>query len=403
MKLLYFIALTSLCMACHRPQVYRINGSLPGARDGYVVRLYNIDTYPDVLLDSTVIKDEKFRLEGNRPFEYPKYCRLVVDMTPQEPDQRKKTLKAYRFFADNTSMEFHCRMDSMPGYYWEPVNKEHNVTLSGSPAQDLYQAYQASVQELSAKKTALRNEYLKVYHVPALDGTFNTAEGMKLVRKLNAVKAQLNKATREFIKAHDNSVVSLLLASTLLNATRSEMTVEEIDSLMDGFAPALQNASMMGKVTQIAERMRCIARGVTYHDIVLKNLKGENVILSEYMKPGAYNMLEFWASWCSPCRGEIPHLRHLYEVCGKDFNMISVSIDKRDADWKKAVQEENMEWHQLCDQKGRKGPVATEYQVSGVPYCIVLDPEGKIVCGGVRGAELDVVVQDLLGEKAKGL
>ena len=125
--------------------------------------------------------------------------------------------------------------------------------------------------------------------------------------------------------------------------------------------------------------------------------------LSEYVKPGAYNMLEFWASWCSPCRGEIPHLRHLYEVCGKDFNMISVSIDERDTDWKKAVQEEGMQWHQLCDQKGRKGPVAIEYQVSGVPYCIVLDPEGKIVCGGVRGAELDVVVQDLLGEKAKGL
>ena len=146
-----------------------------------------------------------------------------------------------------------------------------------------------------------------------------------------------------------------------------------------------------------------MARGVTYHDIVLKNLKGENVRLSEYVKPGAYNMLEFWASWCSPCRGEIPHLRHLYEVCGKDFNMISVSIDERDTDWKKAVQEEGMQWHQLCDQKGRKGPVAIEYQVSGVPYCIVLDPEGKIVCGGVRGAELDVVVQDLLGEKAKGL
>ena len=55
MKLLYFIVLTGLCMACHQPRVYRINGSLPGALDGYVVKLYNIDTYPDVLLDSTVI------------------------------------------------------------------------------------------------------------------------------------------------------------------------------------------------------------------------------------------------------------------------------------------------------------------------------------------------------------
>lgn len=403
MKLLYFIVLTGLCMACHQPQVYRINGSLPGALDGYVVKLYNIDTYPDVLLDSTVIKDEKFQLEGTRTFEYPKYCRLVVDMTPDEPDQRKKTLKAYRFFADNTAMEFQCQMDSMPAYYWEAVNKEHNVTLTGSPTQDLYQAYKTSVQELSERYTALRNEYLEVYHVPALDGILNTEKGMKIVREMNMLKAQLNKAAFEFIKAHNNSVVSLLLANNLLNSTRSEMTVEEIDGLMNGFTPALQNASMMGDVKKTAERMRCVARGGTYHDIVLKNLKGENVPLSEYMKPGAYNMFEFWASWCSPCRGEIPHLRHLYEVCGKDFNMISVSIDERDTDWKKAVQEEGMQWHQLCDQKGRKGPVAIEYQVSGVPYCIVLDPEGKIVCGGVRGAELDVVVQDLLGEKAKGL
>lgn len=399
MKLLYFIGLIGLCIACQQPRVYKIEGSLPGAQDGYMVKLYNIDTYPDVLMDSAVIRDEKFRLEGTQPFEYPRYCRLVVDMTPQEANQRQKTLKAYRFFADNTLMEFRCQIDSMPGYYWEPRNKEHHVTLTGSPAQDLYQQYKASVQELSERKAALWNEYLKVYHVPALDGIFNTEEGMKIVREMNTVKAQLNGATREFIKAHNNSVVSLLLANNLLNSMRSEMTVAEIDRLMNDFTPAIQNASMMGDVKKTAERMRCVARGVTYHDIVLKNLKGEYVKLSEYMKPGAYNMLEFWASWCSPCRGEIPHLRHLYEVCGKDFNMISVSIDERDADWKKAVQEEGMEWHQLCDQKGRKGPVSIDYQVNGVPYCIVLDPEGKIVCGGVRGAELDVVVQDLLGVK----
>lgn len=145
-------------------------------------------------------------------------------------------------------MEFQCQMDKMPAYYWEAVNKEHNVTLTGSPTQDLYQAYKTSVQELSERYTALRNEYLEVYHVPALDGILNTEKGMKIVREMNMLKAQLNKAAFEFIKAHNNSVVSLLLANNLLNSTRSEMTVEEIDGLMNGFAPALQNASMMGEV-----------------------------------------------------------------------------------------------------------------------------------------------------------
>ncbi len=76
--------------------------------------------------------------------------------------------------------------------------------------------------------------------------------------------------------------------------------------------------------------------------------------------------------------------------------MISVSIDERDTDWKKAVQEEGMQWHQLCDQKGRKGPVVIEYQVFGIPDCIVLDPEGRSYTERGKGAELDVVVQDLL-------
>lgn len=69
-----------------------------GALDGYVVKLYNIDTYPDVLLDSTVIKDEKFQLEGTRTFEYPKYCRLVVDMTSREPNQQQKDIKGLFVF-----------------------------------------------------------------------------------------------------------------------------------------------------------------------------------------------------------------------------------------------------------------------------------------------------------------
>lgn len=116
------------------------------------------------------------------------------------------------------------------------------------------------------------------------------------------LKAQLNKAGLRIYQSSQQFCCIFILANNLLNSTRSEMTVEEIDGLMNGFAPALQNASMMGEVKKTAERMRCVARGVTYHDIVLKNLKGENVPLSEYMKPGAYNMLEFWASWCSPCR-----------------------------------------------------------------------------------------------------
>lgn len=404
MKVLVFLSILFLMASCNQLKVCKINGSLPGAKDGVVVKLMSIDSYPPVVLDSVVVNQEKFMVGGKEPWNCPKYCQLVVDLTPEVTNEREKTLKSYRFFADNTNMEFKCPVDSMPSYYWEPVSKEHHVSLTGSPTQDLYTQFKASIQELNAKKSELWNKYLKVYHVPAIDGVFNTQEGMQIVRERKEVAKQLNAATLDFIENNNASVVAVYLANSLLYSAKSDMTLEEIDGVVNGFDASLQCSDLMKNLKETAAQVRCVAKGVKYHDIELTDLDGKKVKLSEYVKPGEYNMLEFWASWCGPCRGEIPHLRHLYLSGGKEhLNMISISIDERDADWKKAVTEEHMEWNQLCDQAGRKGPVGEVYRVNGVPFCLILDPEGKIVCGGVRGAELDVVVTDLLGDKMKAL
>ena len=120
------------------------------------------------------------------------------------------------------------------------------------------------------------------------------------------------------------------------------------------------------------------------------------------MKLGQYNMVEFWASWCGPCRGEIPHLRHVHDIYGKSkdtFNMISVSIDNKESDWKKALEEESMKWTQLCDLKGWQGEVINKYKIQGVPFCLILDRDGRIIDHGVRGAELDVALINLLGDR----
>lgn len=79
--------------------------------------------------------------------------------------------------------------------------------------------------------------------------------------------------------------------------------------------------------------------------------------------------------------------------------MISVSIDDKESDWKKALKEENMKWIQLCDLKGWKGEVINKYKIQGVPFCLILDKEGRIIDHGVRGSGLDLVLIDLLGDR----
>ena len=109
-------------------------------------------------------------------------------------------------------------------------------------------------------------------------------------------------------------------------------------------------------------------------------------------------MLEFWASWCGPCRGEIPHLREVNKhYKDKGFTIVSISIDEKEQAWKKAMKEEGMVWPQLNDRGGFKGESVKAYNISGVPYCLLLDKEGKIIKVGLRGASLDAALEDIYG------
>ena len=103
---------------------------------------------------------------------------------------------------------------------------------------------------------------------------------------------------------------------------------------------------------------------------------------------GKYLVVDFWASWCGPCRSEIPHMKDLYEVYkGKDIEFLSVSIDKSKNAWKKAMRQEDMAWPQL-QAPGSGKDIMKEYQFSGIPYIILLDKEGKIVAKQLRSESL---------------
>ena len=252
------------------------------------------------------------------------------------------------------------------------------------------------LMKLYARTLPLKREAFEVLKQIYKEGISEEEEKALSEKRMNLLN-QAKEETHMFVRSNPASYAAMYLLGGLYN----NMELDEYVAVFESFDPELLATSLGREMREKIDIALRTEVGGTAPEFEKKDMNGQMVKLSDYR--GKYVLLDFWGSWCSPCRGEIPHLRHLYEVCGKDFNMISVSIDERDTDWKKAVQEEGMQWHQLCDQKGRKGPVVIEYQVFGIPDCIVLDPEGKIVCGGVRGAELDVVVQDLLGEKAKGL
>ena len=395
-NLLYGAIFLGVLVACQREPGYKITGSVPGTPDGMKVYLYNWNTP----VDSGVVKGGKFVLTGK--VDVPVRYQLWVDLSPDKNMEYEKDMRGSDIFVDNTDIRYETpSIDSLASRMsFHRKEVKGKVLITGSPVHDLYLKYKEKIRPYSNRSSEAWNEYLKVYHIPALDGVFNTREGLAMAREMQEAQKEMKKIQWDFITGNPTSPVSIDIAQNMMYS--SKLSKAEMDKLLQAIDPSLHNAPAYKGLQKSMEEFYPVAIGEKFKDIEVVNEEGKTVHLADYVKPGQYNMVEFWASWCGPCRGEIPHLRHVYEAYGKGenaFNMISVSIDDKESDWKKALKEENMKWIQLCDLKGWKGEVINKYKIQGVPFCLILDKEGRIIDHGVRGSELDLVLIDLLGDR----
>ena len=394
-RLLYGIVCLGTLVACQREPGYKISGSVPGTPDGMKVYLYNWNTP----VDSSVVKGGKFVLTGK--VDVPTRYQLLIDLSPDKVESYEKDLRGSDVFVDNVDIKYESpSIDSLPSRNSFRRKVKGNVTVTGSPVHDLFLSYQEKLKPYRTRNSEAWDKYLQVYHIPASEGVFNTREGIALTREMNDAQKEITRIQWDFIKANPKSPVSVDVAQNMVYTAK--FSKADMDNLLQAIDPSLRETPGYKQLKESLESMAPIALGEKYKDLELVDENGKTVHLSDYVKPGQYNMVEFWASWCGPCRGEIPHLRHVYDAYGKGkdaFNMISVSIDDKEKDWKQALKEENMKWTQLCDLKGWKGEVINKYKIQGVPFCLILDKEGRIIDHGVRGSELDVVLIKYLGDR----
>ena len=394
-RLLYGIVCLGTLVACQREPGYKISGFVPGTPDGMKVYLYNWNTP----VDSSVVKGGKFVLTGK--VDVPTRYQLLIDLSPDKVESYEKDLRGSDVFVDNVDIKYESpSIDSLPSRNSFRRKVKGNVTVTGSPVHDLFLSYQEKLKPYRTRNSEAWDKYLQVYHIPASEGVFNTREGIALTREMNDAQKEITRIQWDFIKANPKSPVSVDVAQNMVYTAK--FSKADMDNLLQAIDPSLRETPGYKQLKESLESMAPIALGEKYKDLELVDENGKTVQLSDYVKPGQYNMVEFWASWCGPCRGEIPHLRHVYDAYGKGkdaFNMISVSIDDKEKDWKQALKEENMKWTQLCDLKGWKGEVINKYKIQGVPFCLILDKEGRIIDHGVRGSELDVVLIKYLGDR----
>ena len=129
--------------------------------------------------------------------------------------------------------------------------------------------------------------------------------------------------------------------------------------------------------------------GIQFHELSMKDPADKDVTLSQWVAKGNYVLVDFWASWCGPCRKEMPYVITAYEQFHpKGFEVVGVSFDQKKDAWINAIQQMGMQWPQMSDLKGWKCAASDLYGVSSIPSNVLVDPQGKIVAMDLRGEKL---------------
>lgn len=219
------------------------------------------------------------------------------------------------------------------------------------------------------------------------------------LRKLKALSSDLNKLYNAQIKEFVDFIPQYSKSSALMMIIYNNLisgSIDELQKALKGFDQQLLDKNYYAKeIAQKVNMVKAAEVGKMAPDFEIKSLDGKLVKLSSLR--GQYVLIDFWASWCGPCRKEIPNLMKVYnEFKDKGLKLIGVSIDDDEAKWKKAVLEEKLNYLQLLDSEKQTMKL---YNYNGIPFIILISPEGVILEKGLRGSKVrEKIMQYMNGQ-----